>query len=482
MKKFSFLALMLLLGIFLSACTEDELESEADTAPILEGVVTAESNEAEESDTRQIPLLEENEAVQGENEATSQVTILTMGGWLFSSEARAKVNDFNQENTLYQIELINFSAQYAEGELPDFSLEGAPDILYGEMARSMASPNMFVDLWPFIDADSQINREDFFQNILEASQFYDGRLPVISSTFYIQTVRALSTLASDLDTWTIADLYAMVERGFEDEKVYPLGVHTSVPSMLFFLLFYSGTDFIDLETGVSHLDSQEFYDALQFLLLLSNNEPSEFPHFPTNEYRLRSGDHLLNVAPLWSVDDFTRFVTMMEGESFTFLGMPSSEGGIHGAGFFNPIGITVHSEHPDVAWTFLRQFFLPDAMLGEVHFRGIPIRTDLFENDIERFMTVEFTTYGSDGEEMGLRFESITIDGEGVSVRPLTPEKADSLRILIESISHAPLLDYEVLSIVLEELEPFLAGERSACVTATIMQVRVQLHLDTRLW
>ena len=112
---------------------------------------------------------------------------------------------------------------------------------------------------------------------------------------------------------------------------------------------------------------------------------------------------------------------------------------------------------------------------------GFPTRIDAYEQLIENAMQVYEIHVTADGKEIGLSNDMLfdTIDGSRLDVNrhALTQEGADTIRAMIESIEHVEWHDEMIMGIIIEELQPFLAGSRSVEDTARVMQSRVQLYL-----
>ena len=390
MKTWRFTLLTLLLIAALAACGGNALDSENDTVGNLPTITP----------TRDLSEFEG--------------TVITIGGWGFSPETRGQVVAFNRENEQYRIEIINYRLQDMTRLRTELITGGGPDILYShtpyvlhsydDMFVPMISRGMFLDLWPFIDADPEINREDFFQNILEARQTADGSLPVIANRFWVETIRGVPETVSHPDAWTAAALLTLVREAFDAGIPYPLGEWMSGERFLLFLLSNSGTELIDFDAGVSHLDSQAFYDILELVALLPRAEDIPSVVGASAFARIRDGEQILLWDVFHSPGSYAGFMPLagplMEPlVDLTILGFPSSQGSMHSASLMSSMGINVNSANPEAAWSFIRRFLLPDA---HIEFFGIPIRIDLYEEKVAEAMQVRETYITPDGREIGL--------------------------------------------------------------------------------
>ena len=437
----------------------------------IEESTTQESNRAEEEAPPTANLVEDSEHFDG--------TYITMVGWWISDRVLDQVRTFNEESELYRILLIDFREEESAHFLEDMLKGELPfDILFcqtGGYVEYMIEQDMLMDLWVFIDEDSEVNREDFFPNILEARQRKDGSLPVISNGFTLRTMITLSETVSHLDSWTISDLLALVHDGVESGMDYPIGRWMPSEYFLFNMVFNS-PQFINLEAGESALGSPIFYDFLELLNLLSKEEAPSLPFLSCHEfYLLREGEHLFSMYPIFHFMAYIDLATIMEGKEVTYIGMPSEDGGFHTAQLLTLMGISANSEHPDIAWSFIRQSLLPEADVW-----GLPTRIDLFQEQLKEAMEEEWIDVTEDGEEIGLLWRTVILDEEPVHLRPLSQESADSFRNLVESVTQVMRFEPRIYEILMEELEPFLEGDRDTSETAMTMQIRVQTMLNVR--
>ena len=88
------------------------------------------------------------------------------------------------------------------GNMPDI-LSVAESIPY----RQLAAKGLLEDLYPYIDADEQLSRSDFFPNVLSAMEL-DGKLYAACAGFAVETAVGASSVVGDTPGWTYDDYYA----------------------------------------------------------------------------------------------------------------------------------------------------------------------------------------------------------------------------------------------------------------------------------
>jgi ABC-type glycerol-3-phosphate transport system substrate-binding protein len=160
---------------------------------------------------------------------------------------------------------------------------------------------------------------------------------------------------------------------------------------------------------------------------------------------------------------------------------------IMSGGVIGTLGINAGSPHQEAAWSFIRQFMLPDA---EMPIRnGFPLRIDLYDALIAEAMIPAIKQEGDhnllyDGFEVGAEVPRHWIDvgdGQMIELFAITADEAAGLRELIESASlSSSHFDDTVTNIISEELPRFFAGDRTAADSARIMQNRIQTYLNER--
>lgn len=99
---------------------------------------------------------------------------------------------------------------------------------------------------------------------------------------------------------------------------------------------------------------------------------------------------------------------------------------------------------------------------------GIPVMRSSFEEWLEKAME-------NDGYSM-----SYVSGDSNISVdrKALSQEEADQIYSLIASATDTTRYDTVIYNIIMEEVQGFFAGSKTAGETAEIIQSRVQLYLD----
>ena len=119
-------------------------------------------------------------------ESVPHKEIITLGCIGLQYQTQDMIVKFNRSNDKYRIEVVDYSEYNNEENGYDAGLTklnteimagNIPDILDISSVNyvQLASKGLIEDLYPYIDADEELNREDFFENVLAAMEV-DGKL------------------------------------------------------------------------------------------------------------------------------------------------------------------------------------------------------------------------------------------------------------------------------------------------------------------
>jgi hypothetical protein len=427
--------------------------------------------------------------LRSEQQTTTETIVLTLGGLRIPDDIRSAVIDFNRDNQNYRIEVVDYLGPDHDwyGGLARLQVElmtgRGPDLLY-DWSRELRAPGYLLDLYPFIDADPELSREDFIPNILRAMEHSDGSLYRIANSYAVITMVGVAENLGHIDSWTLTRMQELIEGALH----LPHALGNLMVGQFFIIVMLDNTDFIDWDNYRANLDNEAVISILEIAKILPSEQKVEDAYTSPLVYLLR-GEQLLEETQFGNLREFLGYAEVL-GESFTILGKPSTEGGVNTVHPRNPIGISAASAHADAAWEFLRRFLLPvklpDNDVHSVLNYTFPIRIDTFEALIEAAQTPllfpdadgnpveyprgEFTFV----EWVDDRYFITTVD-----IYAMTDDVVKKLRDFIESAQPpARRLDPGLIDLILGDFMAFFDGIRSAEDTARIMQSRVQIYLS----
>lgn len=416
--------------------------------------------------------------------AADGCAVITVGGVQVSDAFLSTVEEFNLAHPDMRVELVDYSDAAAEKEGFESGLDmlhrhliqgGGPDVVLVSTSAgsSLYRKGVLLDLYPYMDADPDIAREDFFASVLKACE-QDGKLLAVAPSFGIETVVGSAERFGDTVGWTEAE-FAAATAGCAT-PFYGWGRQT----MLWHRFNAAGKSFIDYAVGTARIDTPEFIRLLESTAAYPVRtdlaaDPSELVD-PKEIFAQEKS--LLYVASYFSLGDFPTVTYYFDGP-VTFVGFPNEEGR-SGSVFLAQwqVGIRSTCADPDAAWRFVRELLLPgyqQAVTEEPHLQfELPLRRDTMNKLIEKMSKDNRAPFSSPPALP----HPLTAEQQKYFSRGITRQESDSLLALIEATDAFFRYDDTVLSVLSEEAEYYYSGTRSAADTAAIIQNRIQTYLD----
>jgi len=399
--------------------------------------------------------------------------IITFGGvFIEGSPLIDKIAVFNRQSDTHQIEVVNYTFDDMDRLRTELIAGRGPDIFAtGWLTATMYEGLFMLDLYPLIDSDPDITREDFFPSILSAWENSSGELVSIAPGFRINTIVGMQSVFPEAPkNWNYADFIAFYEdamtAGYDD----PLGLFVDRQEILFMLLFSDDTFFCE-QTAVANFDSESFINVLNFVKPLPVHgwervpEEIRFSGQWDSLSELIIGEQLLSSENISHTESFRELQMRLGG--ITAFGLPSNNAPIHAVWQSEGVGIRSNSPHIEAAWEFVRLSLLP-GNLNQFHDRiGFLSRIDQFEQQIAREVsrvgpTERFFPHGS------------------IKIDPMTESDAELLREIISNVGLSAFIGHPVRDIINEDVHAFFEGARSAEDTARVIQSRVERFLSER--
>lgn len=426
-----------------------------------------------------------------------QKKILTLATQYLNYDLRKDIIRFNRAHDSLRIELRDYSEyntpdDYEAGltKLRTEILAGnCPDIidLSGLPAKQMAAKGLLADLYPLIDADPEMSREDFFPSVLRAME-NGGKLYATCSSFEIFTAIGASRIVGTEPGWTYAELMDALREMPEGCSVFSQSETRA--DVLQMCLMLEMDRFVDWNTGEVSFNSQDFIDLLNF----ARSFPAEFDwdHYEWSEedrdfVRLREGRQLLLEGGVYNFDSLSQYENTFGGiDAFTFIGFPTSEG--VGSMIMSNAGFAISEKCADkeAAWEFVRRLMTEEYQSSNVW--EIPSNIHSYENKKLEAMT---PTYVKDDEghvmldpETGEKLMESKggywdeESDEHVPIYYYTQEEIDKLEALINSTTRVYAIDQAISDIVNEQAEAFFSGQRTAEDVANLIQSKARIYVN----
>lgn len=408
---------------------------------------------------------------------------------------REAVEAFNTSNHGFKVVLDNYGAEYFDESGWDFTILDAslvsgnpPDIVILEKLniQKYANKGILEDLYPYLEKSSAFSSEDFLDNMLEGLTI-DGRLVCIPLELDVLTVSLRSSLAEDLESWTMDDVYLLTEGNPADgPALFDNGSLMGWEREYFFKTFCSSyylEKFVDWENNECNFDNVEF----QKLLAWIGAHKWEFDKsLYTGDIYLFS-EYLPEEVQMVSSSSLTFFTQLVQetqcGEKMKLMGMPT----VDGKGRFllemrGAMAIPSNSSHKEEAWEFL-EFCLSytEKMMDKIQIT--PIKAEL-QKKYEAETTPRYSTWKKD-EEGNPEIEinsNIYVGHESIPYYTISLEQANRVMEIIENIDFTPITEEEeaIIRILSEEAGSYYSGDKSLEEVTAIIQNRVQLLLHER--
>ena len=413
-------------------------------------------------------------------ENIQQRTVITIGGMYIDQNLRKEIASFNKESEDYQIEIREYHSEELgyEGSrlrmLVELIAGRGPDIILE--SNSGETTDFLVDLYTFIDADPELDRSDFFPNVLHALERPAGKLPFIANNFMIMTMVAKRETAERLYPLTFDSILQNLD--LSDPYSYAGRLITGG----FFIsraVFNSGS-FIGWDNRKVDFDNDEFISLLEIAAKLPVDFGSGQIDMQDEVKRLAIGEQLLMSVYISRPDSFQR-IKVQTGDIVP-VGVPTLSGGQNMIHIMGDIGIYAMSPNQDAAWSFIRRLFLPEANVDTTT-SALPLRIDKFEEQLAELMVQEFwdediPMFGAVKGEEKPKYHIGSGGLLGIPIYAMTEEEAMEIRLIIESATTGTRSDLTIWDIIDEEYESFVNGIRSASDAARIIQNRVQTYFD----
>ncbi|MBP5417004.1 MAG: extracellular solute-binding protein [Clostridiales bacterium] len=391
-------------------------------------------------------------------------------------------------------------------ELPDkiyldmIAGEG-PDILMNFSRYSQFnSEKVLVDLNQFIDGQSGLKRDEYFDNIFRAFET-KGKMYQVPLCIDISGYVSSSDIVGNRSGWTYEEFENVIKSLPDNVSVFDDGVSSS--QLLDEMLSVASDSFIDYEKGTVSFDTAEFRELLEISKKYANSHPvsengemggyygvtesgaiysPDIVGMPEDSYldpldRIAEKMLVLSPTSLYSLEDIARVKKSLKGKE-VFLGIPSPNGSGMSALPMMTFGISAKSKHIDEAWDFIRFMFSEDAQFSYAdEFNSIPINRAAL--DRRNKAEIEFVQKWNNQFEGKTEEDSVDLSKIGL-MDALTEDDAKTFVSLVENVSTFSSFDPGIMEIIKEESAGYYSGQRSAEDVSKIIQNKATTKVHER--
>lgn len=427
-----------------------------------------------------------------------QKEVLTMATVSLGYELRSEIIKFNKTHPTHRIEVTDYSMyntndNYEAGmqKLNTEIIGGKiPDLL--DMSnipiKQYVAKGLLEDLYPYLDKDSTVGREDILDVVLRATE-NDGKLYQVVSSFAVSTMIGDARRLGDEKGWTFAEMLQLVQ---ENPEATLLPTYHTRSDILNYFFMLNIDEYVDWNTGECKFNTDSFINMLEFCATLPEEYNWDEDEPWVDEYTMLSSGQILSLPiSFYDLYEYRAYQTILEG-NMVAKGYPTSDG--HGTliQFYSSLGMTTKCSNKDVAWEFLRNFYGKDYQEANANWQ-FPSNKALFDKKMEDAMKEPennnsdiigggTAALSSDGNmvsyrEYGRDYIYLS-DGTEVEMKPMTQAELDYFMEMLNSADSYISRDASINAIINEEAAAFFSGQKSAADTAAVIQSRATIYVN----
>ncbi len=365
------------------------------------------------------------------------------------------------ESEAYQEDYRNrIMAELAAGKGPDMLLLSRDDIAL------LADKGYLCDLSDLIPEDV---KAQMIPSVLELGTV-NGRLAAITPQVEFNTM-ITGNQTWEKDHWNISEFKELLESRDDWEMMFSFFNSNTDFYSLYYWMFGNGiinSPLLDLEQGISHLDSEDYVEILE--LCKKYSEKNVSLDGDEIDALLKEGKIAAKRVVIY---DLVNFSTMMSryGEDCHLVGTPSESGsGSYVEAYsFQYLAVNENSPHKEEIKNFLAYLL---SYENQYTVEGCSVRLDVLRDSVtEHYNRYMIRRSADPDDNQFILLEDLKPDGT-----PWLEEFLD----FVKSSEPAPDMPDELSAIIGSELQSFYEGGRSARETADNIHNRVQLYLDER--
>lgn len=410
--------------------------------------------------------------------------MLTLACYYLDWEVRKYVVEFNKSNPDYRITITDYSQYDTDEDYTAGITKLNTDIVSGKMpdilllndnipVESYAAKGLFEDLYFYIDQDTELKREDYFQNVLKVHE-NNGELYCLPSRFIIYTVTGKTADVGNGTGWTLQELKDVLAAKPEGTQVFS---GMTRQEMLYYSIRMSGNQFIDWESGKCNFNTEGFISLLEFIKDFPEELPEDYWEKDMGmswDEQLRQGKVLLDQTVLDSFSGYNYLKKAFFGEDVTMIGFPSENKKGSAIGANIKLSMSSKSKNKDGVWQFLRYFLTEEYQEKDNY--GWPL--SLKQAELMAQKAQKKPTYEDENGNQVEYDETYNINGVDIVIEPMTQEEVEEVLGFMQSVDQLYTNNQALIDIISEEAAPYFAGQKNVKEVVDIIQNRVQIYVS----
>ncbi|MBQ3371778.1 MAG: hypothetical protein IJG40_01430 [Oscillospiraceae bacterium] len=397
-----------------------------------------------------------------------------------SSLLAEAIDTFHASQKNCCISVIPFSEEDA---VPEADLY----LLSASQLDRLGREGLLADLYPYLDAEKRLGRDDFFPSVLRALE-RDGALLSTGAGMSFDTVIGASSLVGEETSWSYEEfLSAWSDLGLGTDA---FEAYMTCEDILSACLRLDLDTFVDRDTGSCSFSGENFMKLLYFTGNFRRSYDfgsHAWSDADNSDLRIRNGKQMLLEKHLTGFRDAI-LCGYEFSEDITFVGYPTlGEAGSRmtvstlETGYNLSMGAS--SQHKDAAWSFLRAFFTEKYQKDYWYF---PTNIHVFNRQLNDAMKTEplLDQWGNPvvnrqtGEpaikSVGTVYLSNYVE---INLYPLTENEAEKLVSLVTEGAKSCIPDEALISLILQNVSGYYAGTQSLEEAAVQVQQAAEIYL-----
>ena len=359
----------------------------------------------------------------------------------------------------------------------DFLSGTGPDILYGfGQDPTFNNSHVMLDLNTYLDGANGISRDEYFDNILRASE-KEGKLYQMPLRYSLYGMEANTKFISNRIGWTYDEFDEAASK--IPQNVSFLEASEYGPLLIKLLSNHPG--FADYDNKTVNFQNDEMKRLLQMakkygVKELPKDEGQGHTYLGDGRYQLNEDltnakmkSDLLAVRETYigNISGYAIMKRDLQG-NLAFLGFPSPDGSGMSCDTYSSLGILATCKNPDMAWELIRSFMNYEITDG-TRPGGFPIKKSVFESESKAEMEMDNKMYEKQLREM--KFTQTSLD----YVIQISEEDIDEVRKLITNVTRSVNRDPVISGIISEEAAGYFAGDRTEDEVLSTIQNRTSI-------
>ena len=386
------------------------------------------------------------------------------------------VKKYNSQNEEIRIHIEDYS-KYEGTNLENFTKLNE-DVITGDVPDIIITSQDFdlmrfskcgflEDMSKYLDSDSDFEKKDYFENILNAYSV-NGKQYGIPLSFHINALFGKKTDEFDNDNLDYEKFFSIAE----EKNLFSYESRESLKSLL---ITDRINEFCNMYSGKCSFESDEFIKLLEIVKKygLSDDVLSDIvsadDYYEKSCYGIAGDICVFKTGNELGTDDFALQKQKYHNYNVCWYGLPSEKGGEYYSSSNIMAAVFKSSEYKQEAWNFVK-FLLSDDVQKDISTIGV--------NDFKNFIPVNRLAFEQlKDKENGIAHYTVDIDQKSILIRNMNETESKELTDMISSITSASMTDEKIRKIIDEQTDIFFAEGQTAEETAKNIQKKVSVYL-----